>query len=342
VNTTSLYRKFQRKEAEIKKILAKTLKKLAIFIGFDKLCLLFFAREIRGGGIYNFNEGITYYSILVGLLKTGEFHPPQIFTCLYYQSAITSIGYALLILTIVEVLIFRRSDNMLKYRNIIILGVLGIGILIISPFLIQIIRPLWITALQNNHVIRIMLYGFLVGDTQAMLPFLGFGFIGAVFGLAFEMHIPWKPILIGGVILLLLSFAIGGIGYAIYGEPPYETIIQTPPGRTMCLMVGFMIISILPIYYFESHPRPNHAQNKVAKFLQRFGQNSLTLYLIEGIVAELIIYLIRLIFPLWTSNIYLLAGFGAFVIIMWHFILRSWEKVDYAGSFEWIVQKAAK
>jgi len=339
-NTISLYRKYENPEVNSRKIIFKNLIKVLILIGFDRISGILIGRESRGGGIYNFNEGPIYYSIFLGWLKTGMIHTPQLFFILYFQTAVTTLAYVLLILTFTEVILFKKRPKNHRYRNMFILTSISIFIFIISPFVIQLLRPMWVDALINNNIGRILIFGVLVGDTQSLLPYLGFGFVGAVFGLAYEMRIPRKPVVIIGSIFSLTSGLIGIIGYIILGEPPYEFIIQTLPGRAMWLLIAIMVIPILLIYYFEFVPKSPLKLHRLSLNIQRFGKVSLSLYVIEGVVGESLILLISLIFPDWASKMQFLAPFGIILIIIWGYLLRWWERVNYVGSAEWMIQKA--
>jgi hypothetical protein len=275
------------------------------------------------------------------LIKTGIFYPPRLYDIIFSQSAVVTIAYIVLILTLIEIVLFKNGNNQKKFSNLIILGLIGIALLIGSPFAVMYIRPLWVTALEQDNYGIAFFYGMLVGDIHPLLPNIGFAFIGAFFGLAFEMRIPKKPIVIYGSIFALISSVIGIIGYILFGEPAYEHTYQTSPGRSMWLLMGVMLIPILLIYYFEFEPRQDSTPNRFTRSLQRFGLVSLTLYLLESFIVELLLFGICLIFPL-ADYLPLLAIFGVAVIYLINLLLRLWEKGNYAGSAEWLVKKATQ
>jgi len=65
------------------------------------------------------------------------------------------------------------------------------------------------------------------------------------------------------------------------------------------------------------------------------------LYLIESFIVELLLIGINLIFPL-AEYMALLAIFGVVVIILLSILLKLWQKGNFAGSVEWMIQKATK
>lgn len=340
-NSLSIYRKFQDPEVRSRKVLLKSIIKAAILIAFDKVFCLLFAGESQGGGEYNFNEGPITMGIILGFIKTGTYQPPRIYDLFICQSAVTTISYILLSLTLIEVVMFKNRKNHKKYSNLIILSSIGLFLLIISPFLIQFLRPLWVIAIQNKNYGLAFLYGLLVGDVHPLLPNIGFGFIGAAFGLAYELRIPRKQVVILGSIFSIISILIGVIGYAIYGDIPFAMSYQTSPGRAMWLLMGVMTIPILIIYYFEFEPSENKPPGRLALNLQRFGKVSLTMFLIESFLVEILLLGISIVYPL-ADNLAILAVYGVVVIILTSYLLKIWEKGNYAGSAEWAVRKATQ
>ena len=105
----------------------KTIIKVLILIIFDRISALLFSGESKGGGIYDFNaeEAPVTVGIVLGLILDGTYHPPLIYDIFFSQSAVITIGYILLILTIIEVLMFRKGGNEKKYMNLVILGLIA-------------------------------------------------------------------------------------------------------------------------------------------------------------------------------------------------------------------------
>ncbi|MBN2156753.1 MAG: acyltransferase family protein [Candidatus Lokiarchaeota archaeon] len=338
-NTLSLYHKFQNPKANSGKILLKSMTKASILIAFDKICTILFSGESQGGGIYNFNEGPISIGIVMGFIKTSSYIPPRTYDVFFDQSAVVTIAYIMIIISLIEVILFKSCKNHKSYPNLIILASIGFIILIISPFAVQYLRPLWVIALVNENYGIAFILGILVGDVHPLLPNIGFAFIGAVFALAYAMRIPRKLVLIFGSIFSFISLLIGIIGYIMLGEPSYEQTLQTSPGRTMWLLVGVMIIPILFIYYFEFEPSREKSPNRLALNLQRFGKVSLTLYLLESFVVELSLLTIGLIYPI-ADTLWILAIFGALIIILLSYLLILWERGNFIGSVEWMVRKA--
>jgi len=342
-NSLSLYRKYEKPDVNSGKIILKTLIKVFILIAFDKTIALLFAGESQGGGIYDFNEEGAPISIgiILGFIKDGSFHPPLLYDVFFSQSAVITIAYITLILTFIEILLLRRGDNMRKYANLIVIGAIGVFLLVVSPFVVKYIRPLWVDALIKEKYGIAFIYGLLIGDIHPLLPNAGYAFIGAFFGLAYKMRIPRKPIVIYGSIFVVISAIIGIIGYMLLGEPSYEHTYYTSPGRTMCLLVGVMLIPILLIYFFEFEPKVGKKPNRLALNLQRFGKVSLTMYILESFIVEILLLGMGLIFPI-ADYLALLAVFGVIIIVGLSYLIKLWEKGNYAGSVEWMIRKATK
>ncbi len=311
-----------------------------ILIVFDRISSLLFSGESKGGGIYDFNaeDAPISVGIILGFIKDGTYHPPLLYDIFFSQSAVVTIGYTLLILTLTEIPMFWKGNNQRKYGNLIILSSIAIVLLIGSPFAVKYLRPLWVNALIDERYGIAFFLGILVGDIHPLLPNMGFAFIGAFFGLAYKMRIPKKPVIIFGSFFSFISIILGIIGYILFGDIPYEYSYQTAPGRAMWALVGVMIIPILFVYYFEFEPR-NKKPNRFVLALQRFGNVSLTLFLLESFIVEILLLCICLIFPL-SDYLALLALFGVITIVLISQLLRLWKKSNYLGSAEWMVKKA--
>jgi uncharacterized membrane protein len=342
-NSLSMYEKYENPKVNSRKILIKTIIKVLILIVFDRMAALLFSGESKGGGVYDFNaeDAPVTIGIILGLIKEGVYYSPLLYDVFFNQSAVITIGYITLILTLIEILMLRKGGNDKKYVNLVLLGSIGLIILIGSPFAVKYLRPLWVNALNGENYGVAFSFGLLVGDIHPLLPNIGFAFVGAFFGLAFKMRIPRKPIVIYGSIFVLICTIIGIVGFVILGDIPYEMTYQTSPGRAMWLLMGVMLIPTLLIYYFEFDPKKDRKPNRMQLNVQRFGKVSLTMYLLESFIVELLLFGICLLFPL-SDSLALLALFGVFVIILMSFLLRLWQKANFAGSAEWLIKKATK
>jgi hypothetical protein len=73
-------------------------------------------------------------------------------------------------------------------------------------------------------------------------------------------------------------------------------------------------------------------------FLVRFGLLALTIYMLDGLLSELLVRIFRAFLGqdfVFADNVFVSIIFVALVIFIWYVILRIWEKRDFKYSFEW-------
>jgi uncharacterized membrane protein YeiB len=74
-------------------------------------------------------------------------------------------------------------------------------------------------------------------------------------------------------------------------------------------------------------------------FIERmrlFGRYSLTVFVFEGLLAELIAIPLRLaIGSGWTGNLWAVLGFTALLTAAWMLLLSWWSRARFDGPLEW-------
>ena len=301
----------------------------------------FFGRSSQGWGLYTFGEGPMNYSIFGSLVELGTLKFPLITQIVHFMGALQFLGVSLMIYGSILALLFNKGGYQNHRRNFRILLVLILIILSVSLFLIPYLHEIWLSALQEEKMLKGFLIGLLVADTHPLLPSLSYSLIGCMFGMAYALKLPYKKVCLTSGIIGTLTTIIGGILYAIMGEPPIETIQRTVGPQTMFLQISFILYFMCLIYFIEMRQENLSEKNMLRnKFYKRFSKSSLTLYAMESFIAILIKYLILdKIFPGWASSLLWTAVYGIGLILLWNFILIQWKKINHVGSLEWILGK---
>jgi len=74
-----------------------------------------------------------------------------------------------------------------------------------------------------------------------------------------------------------------------------------------------------------------------------FGMMSLTVFMCEPILAELLRKLFDPLFPGWNDHLLAVVLFGLACLILWWFLLLLWwEASRFAGSVEWLGANAVR
>lgn len=61
----------------------------------------------------------------------------------------------------------------------------------------------------------------------------------------------------------------------------------------------------------------------------------LTVFMLEGMLAMALRLGVDALLPGWNRALPAVMLFGLANVVVWHFLLRIWERADYRGSLEW-------
>lgn len=309
-------------------------------IFLERVLGAFFSRPSRGGGLYDFDEGPTQHSILTSWIATGSFHLPTFYSMVYAVGALNLMGWSLILSTLLLGILFRNKGIKRPVRNIIIIFTVAVTILIISPVLIEKLRPLWIEAMMEDKIALALFYGFFVGDAHPILPFFGYALFGTIFGIATSAEIPRKKMAAFGLTTGSVGIVLGTVGYIRYGAPPVAHILRTVAPQTMWLQIGCMLWLITAVYWVHFTQKPSlGAKIFHSTFIRRFGLISLTMYLLEGFFSTILKRLIDIVIPGWATNMPAVVIFSFSTIIIYWQALKGWEKVDFKYSADWLTVK---
>jgi small-conductance mechanosensitive channel len=301
-----------------------------------------FARESLGGGLYGLNEGPVYYSLLTGYLETGKIQPISLFTTVIYMDALTMIGSCVFFSTLLLVFLYQEGNQKNPVRIMVTFAVLGTIIILISSSLLVAFRPFYVGAIIDNNIPMAIFLGFLIGDTQAIFPFLGYAYYGVVLGVAATQSDIIRKIAIGATTLVGCLYCIAGIiAYQILGSPNPAEILQPPSFQATLLQIGLMLLLVALLYFVQFFGKTKIA-SKILKerVFRRFGLASLTIYTLEPFLGTLVkVMILDPLFPAWSLNFINIVIYSFGLIIFWMVLLFFWEKRKFVGSFEWMTGK---
>ena len=362
-NSMSIFSRYSKGTNNGKKIIIESFIVGFWLIVLERVVYRFVDRPITGGGIYDFDQGPTYYSLILGYLETGVIHPIPLYPTFFSSGALSMMGLSLMFYSVLLVFLFRNDGYKKNHRNLLIVGILATCIIIISPMVIEVLRPVWVQALIDENYGKAILIGILVGDSDPMMPFLGFALYGVMIGIAIKGiingNIPKKNFLFFGILISTVYIILGAIGYIILGEPPIEHIFRSLPIQTTHLQIGIMILIVTILIYSEISREPDKVEEatkitnnedkkdikktKNIPFLQLFGKFSLTMYLLESFFGSVIkILILDKIFPGWAQNLALVVSYSFIIVILWVLICRVWIKFGQIGSYDWMTGQIKK
>ena len=99
-------------------------------------------------------------------------------------------------------------------------------------------------------------------------------------------------------------------------------------------------IFLLMLAFFLLASGKKKSSRPVMPLIQWFSRVSLTIYLLETLVSELLGKAGHLIYPGWNRTINGCLLFGALNVVLWALILFFWRKIDFRYSLEYFWVRA--
>jgi len=281
---------------------------------------------------------------------------------IFEMETLNAIGYAIIILAIVQFFMLQNDGIKKVRRNIVILGILGIAVIVLTPVLWDIAGFIYEGWPSNQYQLRpFNLYDYIVryclsvltGKVEPLFPFMATAFFGAMIGTALGQEnldkrlfslgsIGGGLITIVGVIFIIFSIDSSAPLTPIFGEFDF-TVLR--PGVPLYLVeTGIQIlVTIFLLWIFEFRGSESRLSNykKYTTPFRRYGILALSVYAFQAFEMGPRYWLqMAFGFPSVFSNssswwqTLILAGV---VLLFWEGILRLWERFNFILSLEWLI-----
>jgi peptidoglycan/LPS O-acetylase OafA/YrhL len=286
------------------------------------------------GEVLSYNEtGVLPYMILYGV------YPSKFNILIMFQTGtIQMIGYSIVAVSLLLVLYqkLRGLDDPGPVRRAFL--ILGIAIFLISGLTYQFLWGPAQQAAANENFIGILVLTPLVFGTFPIFPHLSFGFFGAYFGVAFaqkdadpekvlgELLRFWIILFVLGVILLTITTAMELFGTWYFAW-----------GRKLTQLGVYFFLFWLGMRFIDYQPETiKESRMKSLNWLVTIGKVTLTVFILEGVVAVTLQRLIAPLWPAWNASVANAALFGLINLAVWMVIIAIWKRVEFVGSVEWL------
>ena len=247
------------------------------------------------------------------------------------------IGIILMAVSVVLGILFRRDGLRRERRIYATLGWLGGIALALSPFAKYLLMPSYITAYKTGQYALAWLLGPLCQEF-GIFPYLGYGLLGAVTGIALARQEPLPQIRRRNRKFALILLAAGVIG--IVAADRHTALGERIIGACISYLelAVFLFLTGWAIKFWDEGEEARVARRQ-QRFTaaRRFGMVAFTVYLCEPLLAALIKLGLNAAFgTAWTGNLLLVLAFGFLCLAVWWGLLALWGRWRYAGSLEWL------
>jgi surface polysaccharide O-acyltransferase-like enzyme len=265
------------------------------------------------------------------LLRNGSLTAPASIK-LFDGSSVGTIGMNLIILSIVLYLNFRKGSMDKTGHFLLFAGAAGTLIMLFS-FVRVYLFPFFAGQIESGHYFAGILLSFLLANPYPLLPYLAYGIFGIMIGLMIYQ---------GKDRLLKRAMVPVGLFFLVYGITGMMSFDKTisKPDYFWYFKTNFELgLFILMIVLCRFYPSPGSPVMLRLVIIQWFSRVSLTIYLLETTVSEVLRIAGLSLFPGWNDTINGCLVFGAVNILFWTVVLFFWRRVNFKYSLEyfWVI-----
>jgi hypothetical protein len=292
-----------------------------VMLGFAYLYFL-----VLGPAILDRVKGDHDYSMLMSLLVKGTFAWPSLNRVLYVDSLVM-IAYNLALVALVLWVLTHRRGTSAPGRVVTALLVLG-GAVVLASYTRIWLYPIVEAAVARGDIGTAWPLAYLANKNNPILPFLGFGCVGAALGVALtawpDQRRLWRLFVPFGVAWL----AAGIIGYVTLPDTMLERAVDPMWFYIMVAQVGlFVLLAIGTLRFLDFAPVERAARRvRALAPVRRFGVAALTVFLLETPVSEIASRLLDALTPGWNDTMGGALAFGFVMALLWGVALWAWER----------------
>jgi hypothetical protein len=281
----------------------------------------------------------------------------------YTSEAIQSIGWCMLLTSIIYYSILKFNDIDERKKNAIIMVVIAfIFIYLAEPIQLALADLVgyeiyggsdpWNVEKQGIEYIT-MYFIYDIGGAQApIFPMLAYSLFGGIFGIYLTKEDLKRDFIKKGNLIGIVLILIGAIDFVIrllVFSYEFDPNFQIHPSWYVLIAIGLQIILMqFSFRLFEFNPKKNaETIKKQTLYIRRWSFFSLTVY-----SFQILEYIPRAILAeiapssnldKWTQSSFVwVLIFMVLNMMMWEGIIRGWERLKMKGTLEWVLLMTAK
>jgi len=292
-----------------------------------------------GPGIVNFSERSMDRSLLIQIIQGTGITGISLQRILYIDSLVM-IGLNIILLGfftyILQRVYTRRGMDHMVFTDRIGKAFLCIGLIffVLSYGRIP-LYDFYLSAVDNSQWSLVIALNWLVNKNNPVMPFFSFALFGGWLG-CLLMRNDYRYLARRVASLGVLLMVVGIAAYINLPDTMLERSIDPKWYSIMTAQVGLFLLLTLGALRVLDFGKRSAAIRESApfKFVIRFGVAGLTPFFLESVVSELIFQSLGRIFK-WSFDISEALIYGAVLVVLWGFVLVTWEKRSYKFSIEY-------
>ena len=280
----------------------------------------------------DFVNNMPHMTMVAATIRNGCFTLPSRLKFFDGSSISTILSNILIVGWLLYFLLKRKTSLETIYSMLAISGTAVIMFSFVRVFLFKYCD----NAASSGNWILGTIYSFILANPYPIITYVSYGLFGALLGLLIynDRRDLMKKILlpIGGMLFL---FGISGMAMfdKTISKPDFFWYFKTN------FELGFFLFSITLIYlFFEGRKK---LLSKLS-FISNFSRISLTVYLLEVTLSEILGKGAGMIFPDWNQTINGALLFGFVNVCVWLAIVALWSRAKFKYSLEYFWVKLFK
>jgi hypothetical protein len=230
---------------------------------------------------------------------------------------------------------YRNRINLLQMQGILL--VLALAALVASVFVKLHVTPLYELHFARGHYLKAALLGHICKDFS-LFPYLGYAIIGSAVGLSLASGEKKEKVFRKCWVTALGLIVTGILIYLLFDKDKFGgrgTLGAMASLAELGVFMLFLVILLKAFDYLDKDKQQKRKKQTV--WIRRFGMLSLTVFILEPVLAEILKKGIDcLAGNSWSNHFFPVLVFSGFCLFVWHLILRGWQKIGFVGSLEWL------
>jgi len=299
---------------------------LLIIAGFIYIAVHYLLILVLGRWSVDFVNNQPNLTAVAATIRSGSISFPSL-SKLYDGTSLSTIAINLIFVSLINFALLRKGGIVKEARNYSILLIGGFLIMILSFLRID-LYPLFQDAITRENGWAVG-GSFFLANPYPLIPYLAYSLFGSAAALMVynnRRKLIARVLIPTGILFLL---------YGLTGAMRYDKTISTPDFfwyfKTQFELGIFLLLFCVFLLAFR---KPNRLSAKIPVILW-FSRLSLTIYLLETLVSELLGKAGHLLFSGWNQTINGCLLFGAINVAIWAGILFFWRKIDFRYSLEY-------
>jgi hypothetical protein len=264
---------------------------------------------------------------IASTIRFGSLSLPET-SKLFEGTSLSTIALNLIVITLINFALLKKGGIDKENRNYLILLCGGSLIMVFSYFRINLFS-MFQDAITDGKAGWAIAGSFFLANPYPLIPYLAYGLFGSAAALMFYKG---QRKLIGR---FMIPLGIAFLVYGVVGAMRYDKTISTPDMFWYFKTHLELGIFLLTLSAFLMGARKHGHKKSRFPLIMWFSRISLTIYLLETVVSELLGKAGQIIFPGWNETINGCLIFGALNVALWAIILYFWRKIDFRYSFEY-------